>query len=67
MADYADPKRATARKALIQSLRAATSKRLIQRDKLEAASPQSPADRPQADTPAERHRAWLRQVARHAK
>jgi hypothetical protein len=67
MTHYADPKRVTARKALIQSLRAATSKRLMQRDKFEAAAPQSPPDRPRADTPAERHRAWLRQVARHPK
>jgi len=67
MTDYADPKRATARKALIQSLRAAASKRLIQRDKSEQAAPQPPADRPQDDAPSERHRAWLRQAARHVK
>jgi hypothetical protein len=41
-----------------------TDKLLIRRDKLDAAPDRHAIDRPQLAAPAERHRAWLRRVAR---
>jgi hypothetical protein len=67
MTDYADPKRATARKAVIESLRAAANKRLIQRDKFDHKPMGTPTDTRKNDAPAERHRAWLRQAVRRDK